>query len=126
MSQPYYGPPVTYRLDSESDPNSEKENSMRTERYRQLMHLFNTADVIQIDSGPLLVHWDLDEPYDPEPDDEIVYASWVDDEGLQFSVKFTARGLAYAMLDEASKSFRIDDHEGEPVTLAFFMLMVAV
>lgn len=90
---------------------------MNSNKLQEVLTLVGTADMITVDNGPMLPGSGVTE-VTGEPGNEVVYLSWVDDEGLSFGCKLTEGGIAAG--EWVGAEFVCDDHEGQPTALRFF------
>jgi len=88
-------------------------------RVNSVFAMIDTADVVQIDNGPLLNSWDTD-GVSGERENEILNFSWHDDEGLMYNCKIDEGGLLDACVIDGH--IRCFDTEGEPTDIRVFEL----
>ena len=81
---------------------------MNTEKIEKLLKLITDAGMIVIDDSPYLHGVDVEDTTG-EPDNEVVHATWEDDD-KEFSVIFTEQGLSDAAFE--GNTIILEDHEG--------------
>lgn len=91
-----------------------------TNNLQAVLDLLRTADAITVDDGPLLSDSDVSD-VTGDADNEVVYLSWVDDEGLLFGCKLTEGGIAAGKW--VGTKFVCEDHDGQPTVLRFFRMI---
>ena len=87
----------------------------------QAIKLLQTAQAVIVDESPILNDWNSCNP-NGQSDNEVLLFSWADDEGLEYSVKFTEEGLNNATFTQGI--IYADDSEGEPSQIQLYTLEV--
>lgn len=89
------------------------------QRVQKVFDMINSAEVIQIDNGPLLNSW-LSDEVKGDPDNEVFDFSWHDSEGHLYGINFTEANLLYAHVEDGL--ILCADSEGEATKLALYHL----
>lgn len=87
----------------------------------KIIKLFRNSGAFYVGDSPLLADVEVAN-VENYSDNEIVRASWVDDDGLKYSVVFTEGGLAAGYWD--NDAFVTEDNEGDLVKVQFLSLQV--
>lgn len=90
---------------------------MNTSKIANILHLFDSYRpyVVNESVTPDIVN--IADALD-EPDNEVVYLGWEDDDGFEYRLKFTENGLSNAVIKDGNLVM-MDDDEGDEITIAF-------
>ena len=95
------------------------QNINKMNKIQSILSLFDKAQVVTVDDSPYLHSVSVAE-INGQPDNEVVCASWRDEE-YEYCVKFTEEGLSQATL-LPSGILTLPDHEGSKCHVAFYSL----
>jgi hypothetical protein len=88
-------------------------------KVENLIAQLESCDCFEITGeSPLLNSLSWDAEVTGDPDNQVCLISWIDDEGLEYSVILTEQGLSDARV--CGHRINCDDHEGEPIEIALW------
>lgn len=91
---------------------------MNQEKIKSILAAIQSAESVFLDDAPHVGFTISD--VTGEPDNEVLMLYWHDDEGLEYSVKFTEEGLSAASID--GNSISANDHEGNDSLISLYDL----
>lgn len=92
---------------------------MNKNKIISLLEQIDSASIVIVNDSPMLQWVDVSDPIG-DPENEVLYVNWHDDEGNKCVIKFTEAGLNEAVID--GYIVRLQDHEGDDCAISLLKI----